>query len=97
MRRAGEILVGVALGAVGFHVFRALELGREVLAPVGLGHIAQQRLGPEFVFAVAVERLQAAALPVVADGAAEIGELVAALPAAVALDVAQGRGVGMRS
>ena len=94
--RAGEILAGVALGAVGLHVVLALELGSEILAPGGLGHVAGEGLGPEFVLAVTVFGFEAAALAVVADGAAEVGEFVAALPAAVALHVAHGGRVGMR-
>ena len=94
--RAGEILRGVALGAVGLHVVFALELGSEILAPGGLGHVAGERLGPELILAVAVLGFEAAALAVVADGAAEVGEFVAALPVAVALDVAHGGRVGMR-
>ncbi len=42
-----------------------------------------------------VERFQPAALPVVADRAAEVRELVAALPAAIALVIAKRRGVAV--
>src|ERR1035438_9118087 len=51
---------------------------------------------PELILAVAVLGFEAAALAVMADGAAEVREPVAALPAAVALDVSHGRRVGMR-
>ncbi len=72
-----------------------LELGSEILAPGGLGHVPGERLGPELILAVAEFGFEAAALPVVADGAAEVGEFVAALPMPVALDVAHGGRIGM--
>ena len=86
----------MALGAVGLHVIFALQLGGEILAPGGLGHVAGEGLGPELILAVTVFGFEAAALAVVADGAAEIGEFVAALPVAVALHVAHGGRVRVR-
>ena len=62
-----------------------LSLAAKSLRQLAWVDVAEQRLRPELVLAVAVVGFEAAALAVVADGAAEVGELVAPLPVAVAL------------
>ena len=52
---------------------------------------------PELILAVRIEVFQAASLSVVANGAAKVGELVAALPAPVRFHVAQRGGVRVRA
>ncbi len=89
VRSSRELLLRVALSAVGLHELLAFEFGREIFAPVGLRHIPGQGIGPGFVFAVAVLLLEASSLSAVTHGAAEVGEFVAAFPMAVALHVAE--------
>lgn len=83
-RRCSEVSPGVALRAVSLHELLAVQMRRGLLAPTGLNRVAQHRVGPKGILAVSVGRLQAASLAVVAGCAAEFGELVPPLPAAVA-------------
>ena len=94
-RRARKAFFGVALCAVGLHELLAAQMGGGVLAPSSLHGIAEHGVGPEGIFAVRVGRFQAATLPVVARGAAEVGELVPPLPASVAEHVAHLHRVGV--
>lgn len=76
-----EILFTVALGTVGFDVLFPLQAGEKILAPRLLGDIAKERIGPIVIGAMGVMLGETAALPVMADGAAEIIEFVTPLPA----------------
>ena len=96
MGRAREILLGMALGAVGFHVFLTNEMRLEFLAPVGLRDVAGQRVIPVLIIAVRVFGFKTSALAVMADRAAEVCELVTPFPAPVALYIAQRSRIGMR-
>lgn len=70
-------------------------MGGDLFIPAGLDGGPEHGRGPELLFAVRVGNVETAALAVVAGGAAEVSELVAAFPAAVAEGVAHGLGVRM--
>src|SRR5438094_3084389 len=95
-RSSGKILFRMALRTVGLHVFLAGQLRFEFRMPVRLGDVTQHRIWPERVFAVRVHGLEAAALAIVANRAAKIGELMTPLPMSVPLHISQRGRIRMR-